>query len=311
MFESNTSPSPGTGVVREKFVTELDVDCERRDRDKTLSRHQHRLRRIFFINRDPLNGAAARRFRYGSEAAAFAVRNSGLGAEWETEKTMADAPTYPSYMDLDPFIDVEWLKSLDGFVTARLMERLEAARDLAFYTGPFLLNEEAPRLPGSRLVSLTEGGNEDYYSLDRAEAWRPTAEAEAFAPLMEFIRTLPFAETGRIIIMYDFNGRAVPAHRDHESAELCHEFIWFRTNFAKPLFMLAPETGDRLYVSSHSAWFDTVNQYHGADAAPGLSFSIRVDGRFSDELRRHIPDAAANPASAPALWAAATAARLS
>ena len=212
---------------------------------------------------------------------------------------------YPSYKDLDPWIDVARLKSLDGFVTEGLMRRLESSGDLAFCTGPFLLSGAAPRLPGSRMVSLTAGGNEDYYALDRPEQWRPTAEAEEFAPLMEFIATLPFEATGRMIVMYDFNGRAVPAHRDHESTELCHEFIWFRTNFSKPLYMLNPETGEKLYVASHSAWFDTVNQYHGADGAPGLSFSIRVDGRFTDAFRRLIPPSAANPASAPSLWAAA------
>jgi len=220
---------------------------------------------------------------------------------------MAGRGLYPSYKDLDPFIDVAWLKSLDGFVTERLMRRLEASGDLAFYTGPFLLSEDSPRLPGSRMVSLTTGGIGDYYALDRAEEWRPTPEAGEFAPLMEFIATLPFAETGRMIVMYDFNGRAVPAHRDHDSTGLCHEFIWFRTNLSKPLFMLNPETGEKLYVASHSAWFDTVNQYHGADEAPGLSFSIRVDGRFSDEFRRRIPTSADNPASAPSLWAAAEA----
>jgi len=214
---------------------------------------------------------------------------------------------YPSYKDLDALIDVERLKSLDGFIAERLTRRLEASGDLAFCTGPFLLNDAAPRLPGSRLVSLTAGGNEDYYSLDRPDQWRPTPEADEFAPLMEFIATLPFQATGRIIVMYDFDARAVPAHRDHESIELCHEFIWFRTNLAKPFFMLNPETGEKLYVASHSAWFDTVNQYHGADAGSGLSFSIRVDGRFSDSFRHLIPAAAHNPASAAAHWALAEA----
>lgn len=221
-----------------------------------------------------------------------------------TERAMADTALYPSYMDLDPWIDVERLRALDGFMTERLMRRIEAAGDLAFYTGPFVLNPDAPALPGSRLVSLTAGGNEDYYVLDRPDLWRPTADADEFAPLMDFLATLPFAATGRMIVMYDFNGRAVPAHRDHASPELCHEFIWLRTNFAKPFYMLNPQTGEKRYVASHSAWFDTVNQYHGADAASGLSFSIRVDGRFTDAFRRQIPDAAENPASAPALWAA-------
>ena len=221
---------------------------------------------------------------------------------------MDPKPLYPSYKSLDGHIDVERLKSLDGFVTERLMRRLEASGDLAFYTGPFLLDPDAPQLPGSRMVYLARTATKDYYyDLDRTEIWQRTPEADEFAPLMEFIATLPFAATGRMIVMYDFNGRAVPAHRDHDGIGRCHEFVWFRTNLAKPLFMLNPATGERLDVASHSAWFDTVNQYHGADAAPGLSFSIRVDGRFTDDFRRLIPVAADNPASAPALWAAAEA----
>src|SRR3712207_8126464 len=36
-------------------------------------------------------------------------------------------------------------------------------------------------------------------------------------------------------------------------------------------YMLDPVTGEKLYVASHSAWFDTVNQFHGADPSGGLS----------------------------------------
>jgi hypothetical protein len=120
---------------------------------------------------------------------------------------------------------------------------------------------------------------------------------------MAFIATLPFKATGRMLVIYDDSGRAVSAHRDHDSRDLCHEFIWFRTNLGKPFYMLDPDTGEKLYVASHAAWFDTVNQFHGADATGELSFSIRVDGVFTDEFRRGIPFPAENRASAPALWA--------
>jgi hypothetical protein len=48
-----------------------------------------------------------------------------------------------------------------------------------------------------------------------------------------------------------------------------------------------------------------VNQYHGADGTGGLSFSIRVDGRFSADFRRLIRFPEGNRASAPAHWARA------
>jgi len=216
---------------------------------------------------------------------------------------MNTPPLYPCYVDLDSFIDVPRLKALDDYVRERLERRLRDAQDLAFYTGPFLLDGRDPHLPGSRLVYLSQSAREqDYYDLDRTDLWRPTKDAELFARLMDFIDTLPFEAKGRMIIMYDDSGRPVSAHRDHDSADLCHEFVWFRTNLGKPFYMLNPQTGEKLYVRSHAAWFDTVNQYHGADATDGLSFSIRVDGRFSPEFRRLITFPEGARAAAPALW---------
>jgi hypothetical protein len=219
---------------------------------------------------------------------------------------MSGGAYYPSYKDLDPFIDVPRLRSLDGYIRERLERRLGEAQDLAFYTGPFLLEARAPSLPGSRLVYLSRSKQEEnYYDLDRPELWEPSEEAAEFAELMDFIATLPFKETGRMIIMYDDSGRAVTAHRDHDSVDLCHEFVWFRTSLQKPFYMLNPETGAKLYVASHAAWFDTVNQYHGADASGGLSFSIRVDGVFTDEFRSRIPFPEQARAAAPSVWACA------
>ncbi|HEX8379451.1 MAG TPA: hypothetical protein VF619_02740, partial [Allosphingosinicella sp.] len=221
----------------------------------------------------------------------------------------SNGPVYPSYVDLDPFIDVARLKRLDAYVRERLERRIERARDLQFYTGPFLLDGRAPDRPGPRMVYLAHSarghGLEAYYDLDDTEVWKPSEEAEEFSELIDFIATLPFAATGRMLIIYDDSGRQVPAHRDHDSADLCHEFIWMRTNFDKPFYMLDPETGKKVYVEGHSAWFDTVNQFHGADASGGLSWSIRIDGRFDEDFRRRIPFPADGRAAAPALWAGA------
>ena len=223
-------------------------------------------------------------------------------------KTSAEA-LYPSYVDLDPMIDWQRLRSLDGYIRERLERRLAAERDLAFYTGPFVLESDATTLPGSRMVYLARtDGPDDYYDLDRCERWSASPDAEEFGELMDFIATLPFAATARMLIMYDPEGRAVTAHRDHDSIDLCHEFIWLRTNRDKPFYLLDPRTGERCYIAGHSAWFDTVNQYHGADATGELAWSIRVDGRFTDEFRNMMPTALDNPASRPALWAARQAA---
>lgn len=145
---------------------------------------------------------------------------------------------------------------------------------------------------------------DDYYDLNNADVWEPTEAAEDFSPLMDFIAALPFRRTARMMIIYDDVARPVSAHRDHDSAHLCHEFVWFRTNLDKPFYMLNPATGEKRYVQSHCAWFDTVNQFHGGDGRDGLTFSIRVDGEFDDDFRGRIPVPAYNRASTPALWAA-------
>ena len=215
-------------------------------------------------------------------------------------------PPYPSYVDLDPFIDVAGLKALDGYVRERLERRIARPEDLRFYTGPFLLKDDTPAVPGAQMVYLSRSSQpEDYYDLDRTDLWQPTEAAEEFAELMAFIDTLPFKARGRMLIIYDPEGRAVSAHRDHDSQDLCHEFIWFRTNLDKPFFMLNPDSGERQDVRGHAAWFDTVNQYHGADATGSLAWSIRVDGIFDDAFRARIPFPNRSRSRSPSIWAAA------
>lgn len=221
---------------------------------------------------------------------------------------VTDAALYPSYVDLDPLIDVGSLRALDGYVCERLKRRLSANRcsaegDTRFYTGPFVLDERASTLPGTRMVYLTRSDQpDDYYDLDRCELWRRSEEADEFSELLDFIETLPFKSTGRMLLMYDPDGRPVTAHRDHDSIELCHEFVWLRTNLSKPFYVFNPSTEEKRYIAGYSAWFDTVNQYHGADATGDLSWSIRIDGRFSDAFRALIPPSSQNPASSAALW---------
>ena len=213
---------------------------------------------------------------------------------------------YPSYKSLDEFIDVARLRSLDAYMTEKINNHIETQRE-DYFLNLYRLNEESPYQPGVREIWLSRpraGLSPDYLDLvDRVEAWERTENAVEFDELIRFIETLPFAGTGRMLIIYDDAGKTVPAHRDHLDTKICNEFIWFRTNRRKPLYMLNPSTREKKYVASYSAWFDSVNQYHGCDAVEGLSFSIRIDGRFTDEFRKMIPKPEINPASTPALWA--------
>jgi len=212
--------------------------------------------------------------------------------------------TYPSYKSFDGFIDVNRLKALDRYLTEKIREHSRTgAQD--WFLNEHRLNPTTPHKPGAREVWLTRtkaGTAYNYLDLDRSELWERTDYASRFSLLMDFIETLPFERTGRMLIIYDYEGSEVPAHRDHLEKDLCHDFIWFRTNLTKPFYTYNHQTSEKLYVESYSAWFDTVNQFHGSDAASGLSFSIRVDGVFSREFRKNIPLPSTNLASTPALW---------
>ena len=212
---------------------------------------------------------------------------------------------YPNYKSFDEFIDLEKLKSLDEYITERIKRHIAVQADDYFYNY-YRLEASSPATPGAREIWLSRTSPDypyDYLNIDKPEIWNLTKEAEEFSTLMDFINTLPFKATGRMLVIYDENSTFIPAHRDHIETDICHEFVWFRTNLRKPFFMLNHKTGEKKYVESYSAWFDTVNQFHGTDACEGLSFSIRVDGVFTDEFKERIPKPDYNLASTPALWA--------
>jgi hypothetical protein len=212
---------------------------------------------------------------------------------------------YPSYKSFDDLIDLQHLRSLDSYLTQRIHACI-TRDDGDFFCNQHTLEKDAPYQPGVREIWLTRTPPDtpyNYLDIDRTDLWRETPEATDFALLMDFVRTLPFKSFGRILLIFDRGGNHVPAHRDHEATDICHDFIWFRTNVRKPFYLLNHHTGDKLYVSGYSAWFDTVNQFHGSDAVGGLSFSFRVDGHFDDEFKKRIPYSKTNPASTPAVWA--------
>lgn len=224
-------------------------------------------------------------------------------AQFEVDERIS----YPSYKSLDEFVDTERLRALDGYLTERIKRHIATQKE-DFFLNLYRLEKDTPYQPGVREIWLTtvkpDAPPDALDLVDETDLWQPSAFAEDFALLMDFIETLPFEKTGRMLVIYDDAGRKVPAHRDHLEPDVCSEFVWFRTNFKKSLYFLNPETGAKKQVEGYTAWFDAVNQYHGSDAiTDGLAFSIRVDGVFTDEFRKLIPQPEFNRASTPSFWA--------
>ena len=223
-----------------------------------------------------------------------------------SQATVDSRITYPCYKSFDEFVDVARLRSLDAYITERINRHIKTQQD-DYFLNLYRLSAETPYQPGVREIWLSRTKADlplDYLDMvDKTDLWELTKEAEEFSELMDFIETLPFKSRGRMLIIYDDAERDVPAHRDHLDTEVCNEFLWFRTNLKKPFYLLNPQTNEKKYVEGYTAWFDSVNQYHGCDAVEGLSFSLRVDGIFTGEFRESIPKPSFNRASTPALWA--------
>jgi hypothetical protein len=244
-------------------------------------------------------------------------KNESVFVEQTTNRFTADGfvtlnrrITYPSYKSFDDFLDIEKLKALDEFVTRKITEHISTKTE-QYFLNAYPLDSISPHQPGAREIWLSTpkftgesiGDCSLFNELNKPELWQLTPESANFDALMDFVSLLPFKATSRILIIYDDAETSVPAHRDHLSRDLCQEFVWFRTNLKKPFYMLNHQTNEKQYVETYSAWFDTVNQFHGTDPVKGLNFSIRVDGHFTDQFRKQIPFLEENRASAPALWA--------
>ena len=185
-----------------------------------------------------------------------------------------------SYRSCDEFIDVQRLRSLDGYLARRIERYVNTKVD-------------DPRLNSACEISLTKTSIHP----ERAH-WQWTEEALEFTMLMEFIETLPYKSTGRVVITYYDHSCLSPLQTDPQQVG---DFIWFQTNLRKRFYLKSEQTGKKVYIDSYSALFDTANQQLGADVSDSLAFSIRVEGQFTDKFRREIAVPRTDLARKPAL----------
>ena len=152
------------------------------------------------------------------------VFGTGIGVS-EQGAVQPSQGRYPSYKSFDEFIDIERLRSLDAYLVRRCRIRRHIQEDQDdFFVNEHVLDLAAPYTPGVREIWLSRtlpGTPYNYLDIDRPHLWSLTEEAGDFTLLMEFIATLPFESTGRILLIYDEGGRSVPAHRDHEEIDIC------------------------------------------------------------------------------------------
>lgn len=173
-------------------------------------------------------------------------------------------------------------------------ERLqEAAKDMTFDQRRRYLKLRYGVFNAGQSVYLRAPNIGYYENIDVAAANSPTANIQNFEFMYPWFRALPFKEVGRILFFLNEHKCPVVEHSDLVSVgagEVKHgyEFVWLRPQlYSKPFYVLNEKTGERHYVKGQSAWFNSFD-VHGAEAVDTMTWTLRVDGKFTDAFKEKL-----------------------
>lgn len=103
-----------------------------------------------------------------------------------------------------------------------------------------------------------------------------------FPKTIDFINSLPFADVGRILLFVTYAHMPSDLHYDRKDNPFDgrHHFMWFNP-FGQKRFFLVDENGNKQYINSKVAMFDTT-RLHGSDPSPMATYTLRVDGQLDE-----------------------------
>jgi hypothetical protein len=126
------------------------------------------------------------------------------------------------------------------------------------------------------------------------KAWTP--DAEYFPELVEWISRLKgsvFEHLGRIIIFKAEHDGRTALHRDliypneTDYFNHRHEFIHLRTRLDRDFYIWDQQTDNKVTAMSHAIFFND-QDWHNGGVCNRQTFSIRIDGKFTDEFRQKV-----------------------
>lgn len=93
-----------------------------------------------------------------------------------------------------------------------------------------------------------------------------------------------FEQYGRVVLFINEPGVATVRHRDYPNPNSHrNEFIWLTLDDRKKFYIYDETTDIKNMIGSPVACFDNAN-WHGSDPSPYASWSLRIDGVFSDDF---------------------------
>lgn len=136
--------------------------------------------------------------------------------------------------------------------------------------------------------------SKDYSKRNDASACAWLDDVQYFGSLINWIYgQSAFQSIGRVVFFVTEHD-AVSVEHNHEVPGKHHqyEFAWFQFNGKS--FYVKDRNGHKHYIYKRSAFFNDVD-VHGGDPSPRMTFSLRIDGAFSPEVREAIGSDPINP----------------
>jgi hypothetical protein len=133
---------------------------------------------------------------------------------------------------------------------------------------------------------------------DRSAARKLTPEAKYFPNVVNWVENLIteniFEHIGRVIFFHCEAGGIPFEHRDLDAKNGINiryphrnEFIHIRPNTKKAMYVWDPEKKNKIYINSRAAWWND-QDWHGGEMIMEPSYSLRIDGKFTDQFREKL-----------------------
>lgn len=186
----------------------------------------------------------------------------------------------PGYLDKTKKNVYEIYREIIGDKSHPYHNKIKSLKNWEPYT--FIQYKWPSHILGQCLI-LRSSGIGNYKDKDQENKCHDYHIIENFKSLVEYIKSQNiFSSIGRIVIFLNDTGSQTLEHRDYEDGiSRKDQFVWISPMLNKKFYLR--DDAEKIYVKSKFCYFDSAN-IHGTDKSTDSVFSIRVDGKFSDEF---------------------------
>lgn len=190
--------------------------------------------------------------------------------------------TGPGYIDKSKQSVYEIYRQITGDCTHPYFKTLASLKNWEPYT--FIQYKWPSHVLGQCLV-LRSSGIGNYTTKHQDASCKDYPIMVNFTSLMSYIESQEiFQSIGRVVVFLNEAGTPTLEHKDYEDGiSRKDQFIWISPQQTKKFYIR--DNCEKIYVESKFCYFDSAN-IHGADPVDTATFSIRIDGVFSDKFKQ-------------------------